>query len=299
MPTHATVPAEARADGKGLRWGQGRRLEFIDFRLLWEGRINRADLVDFFGISIPQASLDLARYMDLAPGNLTYDRSDKVYRATPEFKAAVTSDDSQTYLNQLLGLSSGVLPVEQSLIGWRAPYEVVQYPSRAIAPEILVSILWAIRDKEELEISYQSMRESQISRRWVAPHAVAFDGGRWHVRAYCHAGGEFRDFVFARVQHVHDRRRVSIDASTDRAWHSYATIILRPREGLTAPQRRATEREFGMRDGTLKVTVREALVYYYVRQLHLHRVSESSVIAQPLEWANEKDFKALLQAARK
>ena len=43
-------------------WGQERRLEFIDFRLLWEGRLNRADLTTFFRISVPQASLDLAKY---------------------------------------------------------------------------------------------------------------------------------------------------------------------------------------------------------------------------------------------
>ena len=30
-------------------WGQDRRLEFIDFRLLWEGRLNRADITTFSG----------------------------------------------------------------------------------------------------------------------------------------------------------------------------------------------------------------------------------------------------------
>ena len=50
------------SETKVARWGQERRLEFIDFRLYWEGRINRSDLIDFFGISVPQASLDLAKY---------------------------------------------------------------------------------------------------------------------------------------------------------------------------------------------------------------------------------------------
>lgn len=39
-----------------------RRIEFIDFRLSIDGKIDRADLVDFFGISIPAASLDLSYY---------------------------------------------------------------------------------------------------------------------------------------------------------------------------------------------------------------------------------------------
>jgi hypothetical protein len=45
----------------GAGWGQERRLEFIDFRVLWDGRINRAELVEFFGTSIQQASHDLAK----------------------------------------------------------------------------------------------------------------------------------------------------------------------------------------------------------------------------------------------
>ena len=42
------------------RCGQERRFEFIEFRLLWDGRLNRADLTAYFGISVPQASMDLA-----------------------------------------------------------------------------------------------------------------------------------------------------------------------------------------------------------------------------------------------
>src|SRR3546814_13161726 len=41
-------------DGK-TRWGQERRLAFIDFRLQFERRLNRKDLRDFFGISAHQA----------------------------------------------------------------------------------------------------------------------------------------------------------------------------------------------------------------------------------------------------
>ena len=50
-----------------LRWGVERRLEFIEFRLFWEGYVNRGDLIDVFGISVQQASTDLNRYLGLAP----------------------------------------------------------------------------------------------------------------------------------------------------------------------------------------------------------------------------------------
>ncbi len=63
------------AKGSGsVRWGIERRLEFIEFRLFWEGHVNRSDLMAAFGISINQASADLNRYLGMAPGNMVYDK---------------------------------------------------------------------------------------------------------------------------------------------------------------------------------------------------------------------------------
>ena len=44
-----------------------RRLQFIEFRLFWEGTLNRADLADSFRVSAAQATADLQRYAALAP----------------------------------------------------------------------------------------------------------------------------------------------------------------------------------------------------------------------------------------
>jgi hypothetical protein len=58
-----------------LSWGVERRLEFIEFRLFWEGRVNRSDLMEVFGVSVNQASTDLNRYLGMAPNNMLYCRS--------------------------------------------------------------------------------------------------------------------------------------------------------------------------------------------------------------------------------
>jgi hypothetical protein len=280
-------------------WSQERRLEFIEFRLLWEGKFNRGELVDFFGISIQQASLDLARYMEVAPGNLEYDRSEKVYKARPRFKPVFDRPDSQAFLAQLVGLAEGRTPNPLSYIGWRPPYAVVTPPTRSIRPEILMRVIWAIRDDEDLELTYQSMRRPLATRRWISPHAIAFDGTRWHVRAFCHANRYFKDFVFARIQQIHESRKSSIDPRSDFRWHSLATVALRARSGLTAGQRAAVEVEFGMRDGTLDVTIREALVFYFLRQLRLDSDPSSFGAGQMVEVANAEHLKPLLlEAAR-
>jgi len=59
-----------RKKGKQLNWSVERRYEFIEFRLFWQGRINRGDLMDAFGVSTQQASLDLNAYIDQANRNL-------------------------------------------------------------------------------------------------------------------------------------------------------------------------------------------------------------------------------------
>ena len=35
-----------------LRWSVERRLAFLEQRLFWEGRVNRADLIERFGVSV-------------------------------------------------------------------------------------------------------------------------------------------------------------------------------------------------------------------------------------------------------
>lgn len=55
------------------------RLRFIDFSLAYFGQIKRPFLMDYFGISQPQASHDLAWYRSLAPTNLVYDTTARAY----------------------------------------------------------------------------------------------------------------------------------------------------------------------------------------------------------------------------
>ena len=106
-------------------WGQDRRLEFIEFRLLWDGKINRGEVAEYFNVSIQQASLDFARYMLLAKDNMEYDRREKVYRATKKFTPLFIAPDTQTYLNELSGLATGTISQSFSFMGARPPCDVV------------------------------------------------------------------------------------------------------------------------------------------------------------------------------
>ena len=293
------MPSLNVASTRPSRWGQERRLEFIEFRLLWEGRINRGQITDHFGVSIQQASTDLARYLALAPGNVEYDRRDKVYKSTPSFTPVLVTADAHSFLTQLQSVAVGTSLPTATFIGWKPPHDVLRIPTRRIRPQHLVIILRAIRDQLDIEVSYQSMREDAAVRRFITPHAIAFDAARWHVRAWCYRHNEFRDFTIARIQDIYNSRPSNIDPATDHAWQTQSTVVLRPRSELTASQRAAIESEFGMHNGELRATLRRAMIFYFIKELQLLPDQKPSVRAQPLEWVNQSEFTELLSSFRK
>lgn len=61
------------------------RLRLIDFLLTHYGTLNRAAIMDFFGVSRVQASIDIQQYLKIAPLNATYDKTAKAYKRTSGF----------------------------------------------------------------------------------------------------------------------------------------------------------------------------------------------------------------------
>jgi len=279
---------------KPTRWGQERRIEFIDFRLQWDGRVNRSDLIEFFRISVPQASLDFARYLELAPQNIEYDRSEKAYLATPQFQPLVATGEAKGYLNQLLGVSSQVLEREASFLGWTPPLGAVSFPGRKIEASVLRRVLAAIRRKRMLQIEYQSMNRPNPTVRGISPHAVGFDGFRWHVRAYCHERHDFRDFVFARILNVASDEESTADPLNDAAWTNMVDVVLAPHPELREGQRRAIELDYGMQDGRVSFQTRQALLFYALRRLGLDRPAQGTPQSQQIVLVNRDALQPFL-----
>lgn len=71
--------------GKKHSYAVEQRLRLIDFLAFTYGYVNRAALIDYFGISGQQASLDLQCYLGEAPGNLHYNASVKAYQRADKF----------------------------------------------------------------------------------------------------------------------------------------------------------------------------------------------------------------------
>lgn len=289
MDNSAPSSPITRPAGGLVKWGQERRLEFIDFRLRWDGHLNRSDLTDFFGVSTPQASLDIARYAELAPDNLLYDRSARVYLVTPGFKPMFVTGHPSRYLNELLARECGLVNSEASLIGWQPPVAAVPTPTRMLPAATLAALLKAIRERLALKVVYQSMTSPEPAERLVSPHALAHDGFRWHVRGFCHLRGQFRDFVIARILSVAGSEPSSVSPQEDKEWLAVVRLVLAPHPGLAEGHRRAIELDYGMSGGEVILECRQALLFYLLKHLGLEGPVDARPQAQQIVLKNPEE----------
>jgi len=154
------------------RWSVEQRLEFIDFRLFWEGRVNRSDLVDYFGVSVPQASSDLALYQEQAKGNALYDKTLKTYVAGPKFAPAFFEPSADSYLAQLRLIESGLLAENEAWAIRTPDFSIVPVLRRHIDVTTLRRILDAIRVAAKVHITYQSMSHTQRGQGWCSTFRI-------------------------------------------------------------------------------------------------------------------------------
>ncbi|MFZ3139482.1 helix-turn-helix transcriptional regulator [Polaromonas sp.] len=288
---HPISGTQAADPNRVLRWSQERRLQFIDFRLQWDGKLNRADLTKFFQISVPQASMDIRQYMELAPDNLVYDRSSRLYAATPDFSPLFKTSGADQYMTQLLALERQTLEPMQTFIEMRPPLASVALPSRHIDPAALKILLRAIAEQGKLKAHYQSIAREEPLWRDISPHAFGHDGLRWHVRAYCHLRGGFRDFVLGRILTVEPARASDVKARDDLEWSTLVELQLTAHPDLSASQRHGVEIDYGMENGRLALVCRQAMLFYTLRSLNFESTGEPRPGQRQLLIANLQDVR--------
>lgn len=254
-------------------WGQDRRLEFIDFRLLWEGRLNRADITAFFRISVPQASLDLAKYQEIAPENAYYDRNHKSYIANASFKPVFATFESNHYLNELMGLETGILSPSESFIGWVPPVASLPLPTRKVQPETLINLIMAIKNQRALVVDYRAMRD-EPSIRTLFPTAFAHDGHRWHVRAYCFKSEMYKDFVLGRFFDIVESISPSSEVPVDAEWETFIDVVIGPNPDFSMNKKMIIESDYQMDNGEAKIRIRKSQYFYLKRRLNLNEDGE-------------------------
>lgn len=256
-------------DKSELRWGVAQRLEFIEFRLFWEGHVNRSDLMEQFGLSVNQASADLNRYIGVVPDNMVYDKSARTYVRGPEYAPHFLKPDASRYLAQLRSLADGIMDSDDTWIAELPSYDAAPTPARGVNPVILRSVVGAIRRSEAIEVKYQSLSRPEPCWRWIAPHAIGFDGFRWHTRAFCQMDEVFKDFLLSRIISTRGVEASEVTDVADEDWQEHVTLEIGPHPELSESQKKVIALDYGMRDGKAKIQVRRALLYYALKRLGL------------------------------
>ncbi|WP_196108479.1 WYL domain-containing protein [Ochrobactrum sp. A-1] len=252
-----------------LRWGVERRLEFIEFRLFWEEHVNRGDLMEAFGVSVNQASTDLNRYIGMAPDNMVYDKSARTYIRGSKFAPLFLMPDASRYLSQLRSVADGILDRSDVWIGQFPSYDSAPTPVRGVNAKTLRSVVAAIRRSDAIEVKYQSLSRPEPRWRWIAPHAIGFDGFRWHTRAFCLTDQSFKDFLLSRIIETRNTKPSEISAEGDADWNEHVTLEIGPHPELSETQQKVIALDYGLRSGRATIPVRKALLYYALKRLGL------------------------------
>lgn len=226
------------------------RLMHIERCLFWRGELQRADLIDAFGINPIQAAKDFRVYMERYPNNMEYNKSRRRYLPLPGFMPKLIEP---TTLDEFVGMPSTLVPI----VKW-------PLPKRRASPQILQAMVTAVRERQKIEVQYQSMTGDKPAWRWLSPHAFASDGERWHVRAFCHTREKYLDFVLGRILATRNVKASDVDPSSDHEWNTVVEVLVTPNPSLEEEKRQAIAAEYDLPSKSLEVTLRlrESMLFY-------------------------------------
>lgn len=241
-------------------WSERQRLLFIERLLFWRGTINRRDLCDHFGISMPQATKDLVSYTTLNVGACQYDVRQKCYVASDQMEAVLHEPNFSEDMEVVGAAMLDVATNGEFVLGFSRPRRVANL-------QLHRKLSLAACCQESVEVAYWSIHSGKSEKRRLSPRAFGYDGLRWHVRALCHNDECFKDFVLGRFQSVGLAKPCLHAGLVDTDWLEVETLQIQANPSLSEPRRIALEMDYGMNQGRLKLSVRRAMRIYTLRRL--------------------------------
>lgn len=269
------------------------RFRFIELIAYWEGHINSRNLIQQFGFSRQQCSVDLSQYNEQAPNNLRYDSSLKAYRPTENFHCYFITGDVVEYLNWLHSPASLYTQPANSKA---TPYVALRLPTRQVSPQIMRGLIAAINQGRRLDVDYVSLSNPNREGRIIVPHTFVNTGLRWHLRAWCEKSQAYRDFVLSRFRGNPELLEKSPHAAdADHAWKTQVTIILAPDPRLSPAQQDVLAIDYQMDNGQLHIATRACLVQYLLQEMQINtKMLDGTPEAQQLICVNPQDIKPWL-----
>ena len=238
------------------------RLAYVEFRLWFLGDASRRDLMDRFGIAPAVATRDFTAYRELAPQNIDFDGSRKVYIPSERFAPVFDHSPERVLSAMSRGFGDGEDRHEEGYIPCELPIRL----NRPSLKELAV-VTRAIHQRQVLRVTYHSLKRG-VGVREVIPHALVDSGLRWHTRVFDRKSSEFRDLVISRIEAANPLLSEEILPhelpQADEEWNRHLDLVLVAHPGVERPE--IVQRDFGMQRSELHVTVRAAVAGYVLQQ---------------------------------
>lgn len=243
-------------------YAKAERLAFIDFKVRYEGLINRGDITDEFGISETIASKDIAEYKNRTDNkNIVLDRT---------LRSNVITAKSYTPLFNIKGNNALDMHFEgfcrNKLMEHDSPnYKRACKTTNTLDPENVARITRSIKNRKKIKCVYISGNSSNHKERILEPVSVYFDGLNWVFRAFDNnidpTKAKYKSFHFSRVEKVEETNKSnSASIEQDTEWNTIIPIHLELHPALSDNQKAGLRLDFGMAEGEdSKVIVEKAV----------------------------------------
>jgi WYL domain len=248
-------------------WAARERLRVLELLLWWRGWVGRSDLSERFGISSAQASSDFQKYLEINGKEISYQTSRKRYEATENFSCCLHEPSLEEAVRVLL---AGDARPEAAIVTTGEASEKVAMltlPKRVALPWISRRVLVALLAGQRVRVFYHSLSANAATWRHLRPSALAWDGRRWNVRAWCEKRLEWRDFVLGRISDAEWPERAKEVLPPDEDWQTWETVRLRINPALGVEARAALKMDYGMESEVMEVPVRRALRGYLLAEM--------------------------------
>jgi hypothetical protein len=240
-----------------------RRIEEVGLLLRWEGRLNRARIMELYGLSPVRASELIREFREAHPDATQWDSRSRSFIAAESAYAGIAPGDGLDWYLARTGLQAATPSAKSADVLWAASSDFSR-PD----PRIFAMVLRAAQDRRRLEIFYRSMGEPKPHPRLVEPHSMVRAGRRWHVRALSLEHGEFRDFSLGRIVRVKRSGEPSQSSvQDDPGWNAQVKVALIAHPRLSPEQAEVVRHEFFRGTARRTETCRGALAQYLIQDV--------------------------------
>lgn len=238
------------------------RLEFIDFSLEFYGRVSRQWLSKCLQLATASCTRDIALYRQMASDNLEMRHQDKAFYRTDKFTALFEHTPQKSLANLARYSQQGLTC---SRVSQNAPD--FMFDNSLLYPDMHVTaaVNRAIVSRSVVEIEYESLSAGSMGTE-IVPFAISHGYRGWYVRAYDLSMSQFIDFSLSRMYSVvQSTRPVAVsEIPADEMWNTIVELSLEPHPSVA--NRRAIELMYGMKNGSIVLTVNAVVAAHLLRR---------------------------------